>query len=77
MVEIFELSLLQMSRNVFVSLAIARCLLVFVLNEIAFGFLFLLLVFGLVVKWYLFCFAILLLEIDLVVVASVSLLLGR
>ena len=76
-VEIFELSLLQMSRNVFVSLAIARCFLVFVLNEIAFGFLFLLLVFGLIVKWYLFCFAILLLKIDLVVVASVSLLLGR
>lgn len=39
-VEIFEISLLQTSRNSFVSLAINRVVLIFVLNEIAFGFLF-------------------------------------
>ena len=37
-VELFELGCLQISRNAYVALAISRSLLIFVLNEIAFGF---------------------------------------
>lgn len=66
----FELHIIQSSRNVFVSIALSRTILIFVCNEIAFGFWFIFYCFWLSNIWQLLHTSIYFLETGMIIYYS-------